>query len=506
MALWGGRFEGGLHPAFDSFNRSLPFDRVLWREDIEGSHAWARAQVACGSLSAAEGKRIERALQKLARQLQRDDSTLAESDAEDIHGWVEAWLVGELGELGKKLHAGRSRNDQVATDLRLWCRKRCAELDDALNGLMRALAELAEREAATPLPSYTHLQRAQIVTFGHHALAYVEMLERDRQRLHGAYERVSVSPLGSGAAAGSFLPVDRKAIAKDLAFDSVSRNSLDAVSDRDFVAELLSCATLSCAHLSRLAEDWIFYCSQEAAYLELGDDVTTGSSLMPQKKNPDSLELIRGKGARVLGRLTGFVACLRSLPLAYDKDLQEDKEALFEALDTWEACLVVAKLCAESASVDRERCRAACEHGYLNATELAAWLVEKGVPFREAHEQVGVLVRRGLELGKELHELELDELQAIAPACDASIYTELSVDRILARRKAIGAAAPKLVHREARAWLQRLDKHSKQSLGARQTGQGRTSATARKGKTRVAKKSPAKKSPAKKSSTKKKRQ
>ena len=486
MALWGGRFEGGLHPAFDSFNRSLPFDRVLWREDIEGSRAWARAQVACGSLSTAEGRKIVRALEKLAQQLAKDASALEASDAEDIHGWVEAWLVDEIGDLGKKLHAGRSRNDQVATDLRLWCRSRCSDLDDALFGLMNALAELAEREAATPLPSYTHLQRAQIVTFGHHALAYVEMLARDRERLHDAYDRILVSPLGSGAAAGSFLPVDRKAIAADLHFRDVSRNSLDAVSDRDFVAELLFCATLSCAHLSRLAEDWIFYCSQEAGYLELGDDVTTGSSLMPQKKNPDSLELIRGKGARVLGRLAGFVSCLRSLPLAYDKDLQEDKEALFEALETWEACLVVARLCAESASVDRERCRNACATGYLNATELAAWLVERGVPFREAHDQVGRLVRRGLELGKELHELDLDELQSIAPACDRSIYTELSVDRILSRRKAIGSASPNLVRREAKSWIRRLSgrKEASKRLRSQEPADDKRSqsATARKSK------------------------
>ncbi|MEZ5989762.1 MAG: argininosuccinate lyase [Planctomycetota bacterium] len=456
MSLWGGRFAGGQHPAFDAFNRSLPFDRVLWREDLEGSRGWVRAQRAAKSLAADEAERLLAALDRLEADLAEDPAALRESQAEDIHGYVEAHLVEELGDLGKKLHAGRSRNDQVATDLRLWCRHRTAELDLVLGATMKALAVLAAQEAATPIPGYTHLQRAQVVTVGHHALAYVEMLARDRDRLAAAAARLDECPLGSGALAGTFLPVDREALARDLGFARPTRNSLDAVSDRDFVAELLFVATLSGAHLSRLAEDWIFFASQEAGFLELGDEVTTGSSLMPHKKNPDSLELIRGKGARLLGRMTGFLACLRSLPLAYDKDLQEDKEALFEVLETWEACLVVARLCVESARFDAERCAEACRRGYLDATELAELLVAAGVPFREAHDQVGRLVRLGLEQGRELTALSDDEVRRIAPAFEPSMRASLAIDAILARRTAKGAANPALVRAEAEAWTARL--------------------------------------------------
>lgn len=456
MNLWGGRFSGPSHPAFESFNRSLPFDKRLWREDIEGSRAWVEAQLRAGALTHGEARRLVAALRKLEKRLAQDPSPLDRSEAEDVHSFVEAALVEELGDLGGKLHAGRSRNDQVATDLRLWAKRRCDGLDAKLALLMRALAELAEREHATPIPGYTHLQRAQIVTVGHHALAYVEMAARDRQRLGDARRRLDSCPLGSGALAGTFLLVDRRALARDLGFTGVTRNSLDAVSDRDFVAELLFVATLSCVHLSRLAEDWIFWASQEASFLTLGDDVTTGSSLMPQKKNPDSLELIRGKAARVLGHLTGFHACLRSLPLAYDKDLQEDKEALFDSLDTWEACLVVAELAARSAEFDAERCRAACERGYLNATELAGYLVQKGLPFREAHEQVGRLVRLAVERGLELQELPLADLQRLAPRCESDVYTALETDRLLASRRSLGSCSPRLVLKEARRWRARL--------------------------------------------------
>lgn len=456
MALWGGRFAGKLDPAFDAFNRSLPFDWRLWREDIEGSRAWARAQVRAKSLTAREGARLVAALDRLEKRLDQDEDALRNASDEDIHGFVESALVEDVGDLGKKLHAGRSRNDQVATDLRLWCKKRVDSLDERIASLMHALASLAEREAATAFPGYTHLQRAQVITVGHHALAYVEMLARDRERLEQARARLDVSPLGSGALAGTFLAVDRRAIAEDLGFGDVTHNSLDAVSDRDFVAELMFVAALSCAHLSRFCEDWIFFASSEAGFLELGDDVSTGSSLMPQKKNPDSLELIRGKGARVLGRLTGFLACLRSLPLAYDKDLQEDKEALFETLETWDACLAVTRLAALSATFDRTRCKHACSSGYLDATELADALCRRGVPFREAHEQVGQLVRLGLEQGKELRELAVADMQKIAPRIDESVQDELAVDALLSRRTAIGAASPDLVRTEARGWLERL--------------------------------------------------
>jgi argininosuccinate lyase/amino-acid N-acetyltransferase len=456
MSLWGGRFEGGLAPAFESFNRSLPFDRRLWREDIEGSIAWAVAHQKAGTLTPDEALALVRALRALEERLEQDETPLTESDAEDIHSFVEAALVAELGDLGKKLHAGRSRNDQVATDLRLWCKEQGKRFLDLIRSVMRTLAELAEREHATPIPGYTHLQRAQVITVGHHALAYVEMLDRDLSRLEDALKRLDVCPLGSGALAGTGFDIDRSELAKALEFKDVSRNSLDAVSDRDFVAELIFVATLSGAHLSRFAEDWIFYASQEAGFLRLGDDVSTGSSLMPQKKNPDSLELIRGKGARLLGRLTGFLGCLRSLPLAYNKDLQEDKEALFEALDTWEACLTVTRLCVQSASFDADACRRACKRGYLDATDLADYLVAKGVPFREAHAQVGALVRRAIQDDCELSSLPLETMQELAPSIEGDVYQAIDLDRCLAARTARGSTSPKLVRQAAKRWYRRV--------------------------------------------------
>ncbi|PIE24313.1 MAG: argininosuccinate lyase [Planctomycetota bacterium] len=456
MSLWGGRFEGGLAPAFESFNRSLPFDKRLWREDIEGSIAWAKAHESAQTLTRKEAQSIIRALQALEKRLSLDDSELASSGAEDIHSFVEAALVAEIGDLGKKLHTGRSRNDQVATDLRLWCKKRGKNLLALLAELMDALSVLAEREAATPLPGYTHLQRAQVITVGHHALAYVEMLWRDQKRLEDALKRLDECPLGSGAIAGTGFPIERRQLASDLGFDRITRNSLDAVSDRDFVAELLFVATLSGAHLSRFAEDWIFYASQEAGFLKLADDVSTGSSLMPQKKNPDSLELIRGKGARLLGRLTGFLACLRSLPLAYNKDLQEDKEALFEAIDTWEACLTVTRLCVQGAEFDAEACRRACTRGYLDATDLADYLVKKGLPFREAHDLVGILVRSAIERDCELGALPLELMQELAPVIEEDVYAAIDLERCLSARTAKGSTSPRLVRQEARRWRKRL--------------------------------------------------
>ncbi len=457
MSLWGGRFAEGLDPVFEAFNRSLPFDRRMWREDLEGSRAWAAALVEAGVLRPAEGRRLDRALVEIERDLDRDERGLSRSKAEDIHSYVEERLIRLVGDLGKKLHTGRSRNDQVATDLRLWLRRRLPGCDEALRLLQKRLAELAEREAATPIPGYTHLQRAQVVTAGHHALAYVEMIARDRERLRNALDRIDDScPLGSGALAGTGFPVDRRALARRLGFRRPSRNSLDAVSDRDFVAEVLFVATLSGLHLSRLAEDWIFYASAEAGFLVLSDAVTTGSSLMPQKKNPDSLELIRGKSARILGRMTGFLACLRSLPLAYDKDLQEDKEALFEGLDTWEACTRVMATVVEGARFDLERCRAGIRKGFLNATDLADRMVEAGVPFREAHERCGRLVRFAQGKGLELHELGKRDLAKADPDLDPSILKDLDPEQVFRRRKALGAARPASVLREARRWLRRL--------------------------------------------------
>ena len=413
-ALWGGRFSGDLDPAFDAFNRSLPFDRRLIDADIEGSVAWAGALGDAGVLTRKEVRALQKALKELGRDLAADPSPLERSSAEDVHSFVEAALGERVGDLARKLHTGRSRNDQVATDLRLWVRDRSVALDRSIAGVMRALAELAERTADLALPGYTHLQRAQPITAGHHALAYVEMLSRDRSRLTDARRRLDACPLGSGALAGTAWPVDRSALATALGFAGPTRNSLDAVSDRDFVVELVFVCALLMTHLSRLAEDWIFFASYEARFLQLGDAVSTGSSLMPQKKNPDALELIRGKTGRVAGRLQGLLMTLKGLPLAYDKDLQEDKEALFDALDHTDACVRVMEIVVRSVDYDAERCRAAAEGGFLNATDLADLLVRRGMPFRDAHDVVGRAVRTAIEHGCELEDLPRDVLDALA--------------------------------------------------------------------------------------------
>jgi argininosuccinate lyase len=451
--LWGGRFAGAQDPVFESFHRSLPFDRRLWREDIRGSAAWAIALADAGVLDGTEVETITASLAKLERALEADDRALVESPAEDVHAFVEGRLGELAGDLAKKLHTGRSRNDQVATDLRLWLKGAGAGLDRAIAGLQARLVDLAEEHAGLPIPGYTHLQRAQPITVGHHALAYVEMLARDRGRLADALERMDECPLGSGALAGTAYPIDREALAKSLGFPAATRNSLDAVGDRDFVCEIAFACALLLTHLSRFAEDWIFFASREASFLELGDEVATGSSLMPQKKNPDALELVRGKCGRVLGRLTGLLATLKGLPLAYDKDLQEDKEAIFECVDTARACAEVAAIAVRTAKFRAEACRLATSEGYLNATDLADLLVAAGVPFRDAHERAGKAVRAAIELGVELEQLPAkDRKQLLPELATVDLGRELGVEAVLARRSAIGGTAPKCVVEEARAW------------------------------------------------------
>ncbi|WP_114832968.1 argininosuccinate lyase, partial [Vibrio cholerae] len=345
MALWGGRFTQAADSRFKSFNDSLRFDYRLAEQDIVGSIAWSKALVSVNVLSVQEQQQLEQALNHLLQSVQQDPEQILASDAEDIHSWVEQKLIEQVGDLGKKLHTGRSRNDQVATDLKLWCRDQGVHLLLALKTLQQQLVAVAAEHQSTVLPGYTHLQRAQPVTFAHWCLAYLEMFERDESRLTDALARLNTSPLGSGALAGTAYAIDREVLAADLGFTRATRNSLDAVSDRDHVMELMSVASISMLHLSRLAEDMIFYTTGEAGFIELADTVTSGSSLMPQKKNPDALELIRGKTGRVYGALAGMMMTVKALPLAYNKDMQEDKEGLFDALDTWFDCLQMAGLC-----------------------------------------------------------------------------------------------------------------------------------------------------------------
>ncbi|EMK6889122.1 argininosuccinate lyase [Vibrio cholerae] len=445
MALWGGRFTQAADSRFKAFNDSLRFDYRLAEQDIVGSIAWSKALVSVNVLSVQEQQQLEQALNHLLQSVQQDPEQILASDAEDIHSWVEQKLIEQVGDLGKKLHTGRSRNDQVATDLKLWCRDQGVHLLLALKTLQQQLVAVAAEHQSTVLPGYTHLQRAQPVTFAHWCLAYLEMFERDESRLTDALARLNTSPLGSGALAGTAYAIDREVLAADLGFTRATRNSLDAVSDRDHVMELMSVASISMLHLSRLAEDMIFYTTGEAGFIELADTVTSGSSLMPQKKNPDALELIRGKTGRVYGALAGMMMTVKALPLAYNKDMQEDKEGLFDALDTWFDCLQMAGLCFDGIKVNAARTLEAAKQGYSNATELADYLVAKGIPFREAHHIVGVAVVAAIGKGVALEELSLAELQQFSPLIEQDVYPILTIESCLEKRCALGGVSPKQV-------------------------------------------------------------
>jgi len=441
MALWGGRFKEKASLQFKKFNDSLPVDYKMAVQDIVGSIAWAQAIHDVGVLNSDELTRLQAALYELKASVEQDPKQILLSDAEDIHSWVEIQLIEKTGDLGKKLHTGRSRNDQVATDLKLWCKETGGELLFALVNLQQAMMNLAEREKGTVLPGYTHLQRAQPVTFGHWCLAYVEMFNRDIGRLKDALYRLDVSPLGSGALAGTAYPIDRKALAHSLGFRSATMNSLDAVSDRDHVIELLASASVSMMHLSRFAEDLIFYNSGEAGFVEMSDLVSSGSSLMPQKKNPDACELIRGKAGRVFGSLTGMLTTMKALALAYNKDMQEDKEGLFDALETWQECMEMATLVADGLKVNRSRTLAAAQQGYANATELADYLVSKDIPFREAHHIVGEVVLAAIEKGCPLEDLTLTQLQTFSEKIEQDVYQHLSIESTLDKREALGGTS-----------------------------------------------------------------
>ncbi|MGC6232978.1 argininosuccinate lyase [Hafnia paralvei] len=456
MALWGGRFSQAADQRFKQFNDSLRFDYRLAEQDITGSVAWSKALVTVNVLTVEEQQKLEDALGILLEEVQASPEAILASDAEDIHSWVETQLINKVGDLGKKLHTGRSRNDQVATDLKLWCKNEIGELLQAVQQLQQALIVTAEANQDAVMPGYTHLQRAQPVTFAHWCLAYAEMLARDESRLHDTLKRLDVSPLGCGALAGTAYPIDREQLAGWLGFSSATRNSLDSVSDRDHVLELLSNASIGMVHLSRFAEDLIFFNSGEANFVELSDRVTSGSSLMPQKKNPDALELIRGKCGRVQGALTGMMMTLKGLPLAYNKDMQEDKEGLFDALDTWMDCLHMAALVLDGIQVKRPRCQEAAEQGYANATELADYLVAKGVPFREAHHIVGEAVVGAIKQGKALEALSLSELQKFSSVVGDDVYPILSLQSCLDKRSAKGGVSPHQVAQAIADAKQRL--------------------------------------------------
>lgn len=462
MALWGGRFEGQADPLFRHLNDSLPFDFRLLAHDIDGSLAWAKAIAGAGVLSAAELSDLSAALRSLASEARTNLAAIQSAFGrdEDVHSYVERRLIELVGPLGKKLHTGRSRNDQVATDVRLWTRAeidaRLAELHEA----RRSLIDLANREKLTVLPGYTHMQRAQPILLAHWALAHQEMLERDAARLADSRRRVNIMPLGSGALAGTTYAIDRVQLAKDLGFDAPSRNSLDATADRDFIAETLFCLAQASVHLSRLAEDLILFMTSEFSFVQMPDSVTSGSSLMPQKKNPDACELLRGKAGRMIGSLVSILTTMKGLPLAYNKDLQEDKEPLFNAMEQLSMCLRVVPRVLDGLKVNREICREAALNGYANATELADYLVGKGVPFRDAHDQVGKLVRHALTVSKRLEDLPIDQLRAVSPAINEDVYASLGLESGLARREILGGTGPNTVAAAIESAHRRLDPSS----------------------------------------------
>jgi len=439
--LWGGRFSGKADPGFAAFNNSFRFDQRLFEADVVASMAYCRALVGAGVFTEDESKTTVAALEQILAAQRQNADYFKDAAAEDVHSFVETKLVELTGDLGRKLHTGRSRNDQVATDFRLWLRQSIDSLATQLRQTQSALVNFADANLEIVIPGYTHLQRAQPVLLAHWCLAYFEMLARDQARLTDVRRRVNVLPLGSAALAGNSFAIDRETLAADLGFDAISQNSLDAVSDRDFCVDFLSACSLIMVHLSRLAEDIIIYSTTEFGLIELGDAIATGSSLMPQKKNPDSMELVRGKAGRVFGDLMGLLSTLKGLPLAYNKDMQEDKEAVFDALDTTTTSLQVTQTVLSNIQINKERASSAAVSGYMNATELADYLVRKGMPFRDAHETVGKVVVDAIGKGVELDQLPLEDFRSHSDLIEGDVYTALALDATLDAKRVVGGTS-----------------------------------------------------------------
>ena len=452
---WGGRFSGETEPRVEAFTESIRFDRRLYREDVIASQAHATMLAEVGLLTADEAAQIRAALDAIAGEIEREEFTFS-IKLEDIHTHIERALIDRLGDVGRKLHTGRSRNDQIVTDVKLWVRGALDRLDGLLRDLQKALLESAERERDVILPGYTHMQRAQPVLAGHYFLAYVEKYQRDRERLADCRKRVNVLSLGAAALAGSSLPIDRASVARQLGFDSVARNSLDVSSDRDFLIEFVFCLSLVALHLSGWAEEWVLWSTTEFSFLDLPDAFCTGSSIMPHKKNPDVLELIRGKAARVVADLQQLLVLVRGLPLAYNRDLQEDKEALFDAFDTVSASVEVATALIAQTRFRRESIFARLEDGYLDATTLMEYCVSQGVPLRAAHEAVGKLIRLCEERRCRLAELPADVFEGIRPGLAAGVYQVLGVTNALNAFRSYGSTAPAEVERQLRWWKEQL--------------------------------------------------
>ncbi|TAL17350.1 argininosuccinate lyase [bacterium] len=453
---WGGRFCEETLKIVEIFTASIAFDKRMYRQDIRGSKAHARMLAKVGVLTEAEAKTLVDGLGEVEKAIERGEVDFPVS-LEDIHMAVEKKLTELVGPVGGKLHTGRSRNDQVALDLRLYLSDEITLVLDLLRGLCETFAERAGRESGVLLPGYTHLQRAQPVTFGHHWLAYFEMFLRDVERMKDTLERTRRSPLGAGALAGTPYPLDREMVARELGFGEICRNSLDAVSDRDFALEFLFNCSVIMTHLSRLSEELVLWSSQEFRFITLSDGFCTGSSIMPQKKNPDVPELLRGKVGRVNGNLSALLTTMKSLPLAYNKDMQEDKEPVFDSLDTVKGSLAITIEMVRSLAINPGRAGEALKAGFVNATDLADYLAKKGMPFREAHEVAGKAVSHCEERSIGLEELTLDRLREFSPLIEEDIYDALSIERSVSARKAAGGPAPENVRAESEKALLRLD-------------------------------------------------
>ena len=438
--LWGGRFSQKSDETFARFNNSFNFDKRLFFADVRASIAHAQGLKNAKILTEDEFLRIKNGLRDLVN-LAKSDTDFFIFDAEDVHSFIESKLITLIGDDGRKLHTGRSRNDQVATAFRLWLRDEIAELEEVTRNLQKSLLELAERNKDAVFVGYTHLQKAQQILFAHWCLAYFEMFSRDRERLSEVLKRTNVLPLGSAALAGTSYEINRESVAKELGFDSVTANSLDAVSDRDFAIEFVGACSLIMVHLSRLAEDMIIYATNEFGFIELSDAVSTGSSLMPQKKNPDALELIRGKAGRIFGHQIALLSTVKGLPLAYNKDLQEDKEAVFDTVDNVKLCLNVAEIVLKNTRVKEDVTNIAANKGYLNATELADYLVKKGISFRTAHDTVGKVVLFAISKNVELQDLSLSDFAQFSDVISDDVFIALSLKQTLSSKNQIGGTS-----------------------------------------------------------------
>ena len=455
MKLWGGRFSKATDALVDDFNSSIRFDARMYKQDIKGSMAHAEMLGRQGIIPKDDAALIVKTLGEILKDIENGKVEFS-IDAEDIHMNIETILTERIGDAGKKLHTGRSRNDQVALDLRMYLRDESDELLEMLKNTMTVLLDLASAHLDTIMPGYTHLQKAQPVTFAHHVMAYFQMFSRDLERLTDCRRRVNVMPLGSGALAGTTYPLDREFVAEKLGFDAVTANSLDGVSDRDFVIEFLSVLSMIMMHLSRFCEELVLWSSHEFAFVEMDDSYSTGSSIMPQKKNPDVAELIRGKTGRVYGHLMSLLTTMKGLPLAYNKDMQEDKEAVFDALDTVKLCLPVFTNMVRTMKVNGEKMKQGAKGGFTNATDIADYLVKKGVPFRSSHAVVGKMVARAVETNRDLDEFFLSEFQEFSDLIEEDIYNAIDVATCVAERNITGGPAKEQVQKEIEKGYEQL--------------------------------------------------